>query len=66
MFSKTKKNAKIKEQKERAVLMQGRSLYEYPSIEVFDNLIEEETKLDMERQAFKTLGNSVEFALTMC
>ncbi len=46
--------------------MRGRSLYQYPSTDVFKNLIEEETKIDMERQALKTLGNSVEFALTMC
>lgn len=66
MFSKTKKIAKELEQRDRAVLMKGRTLYDFPSTEVFENLIEEETKIDMEREALKTLGNSVEFALTMC
>ena len=47
IFSKTKKVAQVRAQRERAKLMVGKTRYDFPGKDVFENIIEEETKIDL-------------------
>ena len=66
LFSRLHKKTKKKNEKARAKLMQGRSMYGFPSLEVFQTIHENQVLEDVENETVRLFGSgSAQYGLAM-